>query len=202
MKITSSHILLTIIVVVVLLGSIVSADSEYCTAPPSGITTDIETNGNWTNVTITLPDCYVCIDYGYGAVDCSACSSGVFTSNVTCGVIPFAVQFNESSNDPAITDYYWSFGDGNTSTIKNPVNNYTYPGYFTINHSITTPNATTWTNFTNYITSKTIGDSCVPAGSTSGGGGGGQTTTGGESMALVFGLIGGMAVALIFLARR
>jgi PKD repeat protein len=204
MKITGNHILLAGIVLLLLLGSIVSADSEYCTPPPSGIITDIVHNGTWWNITITMPSCFVCVDNGagYGDVECTPCILPVvsFTSNVTCGIIPFSVQFNDTSTYLLITSYYWDFSGGNTSTDTNPVMNYTSAGYYGIDHSITNATITAWHNTTTYINAKPLGDSCTPL--TSGGGGGSSTGGQSEVMPLVYGLVGGAVIALLFIARR
>ena len=49
-------------------------------------------------------------------------------TTVTCdGEIIF---FNESLNSP--DSYLWDFGDGNTSTVKNPVHTYLTPGIYTV----------------------------------------------------------------------
>ena len=55
-----------------------------------------------------------------------------FTSNVTTGVAPLAVQFNDtSSNSP--TSWNWSFGDGSAgSNLKNPVHTYSVPGTYDV----------------------------------------------------------------------
>ena len=62
-----------------------------------------------------------------------------FTTNNTNGSAPLSVQFNDiSTGNP--TSWSWSFGDGNTSILKNPVHNYTKTGNFnvtlTVNNSV------------------------------------------------------------------
>jgi PKD repeat protein len=54
-----------------------------------------------------------------------------FTANVTSGTVPFAVTFNDTSM-PVATAWEWDFGDGITSTEKNPVHTYTEPGTYTV----------------------------------------------------------------------
>ncbi|MDD2260238.1 MAG: PKD domain-containing protein [Acholeplasmataceae bacterium] len=61
-----------------------------------------------------------------------------FTANVTGGTVPFAVAFNDTSM-PVATSWSWDFGDGNTSTEKNPVHTYTVAG--TYNVTLTATNA-------------------------------------------------------------
>ncbi|MCK9593588.1 MAG: PKD domain-containing protein [Methanoregula sp.] len=86
-----------------------------------------------------------------------------FTSNVTCGNVPFDVQFNDTSTGTGITDYYWEFGDGNTSTDKDPVNTYSGVATFGVNHSVTNGAGTVWSNITSYMRSLAEGENCTPA---------------------------------------
>jgi PKD repeat protein len=54
------------------------------------------------------------------------------------GVRPLGVQFNDTttSADPANNTYLWRFGDGTTSTLKNPRHTYTTSGTFTVNLTV------------------------------------------------------------------
>jgi PKD repeat protein len=54
-----------------------------------------------------------------------------FSANVTAGLSPLAVQFNESING-SVQYYYWQFGDGGTSFEQNPVHVYTAAGRYTV----------------------------------------------------------------------
>ena len=54
-----------------------------------------------------------------------------FTADVVTGQPPLSVRFTDtSSNNP--TSWLWDFGDGGTSTEKNPVHAYSYPGEYTV----------------------------------------------------------------------
>jgi len=161
--VTAGRILVVILLSILVLTSLVSADDEYC-APPDIMATVIDHNGDWWNITIYSADCYTCEDVdGYGYVTCIPCDEPPavsFISNATCGVIPFAVQFNDtSSNDPYA--WNWSFGDGNYSSEQNPVHNYTYTGVFGINLSATNVINTSWYNISNYMLARPAGDSCA-----------------------------------------
>jgi PKD repeat protein len=47
------------------------------------------------------------------------------------GRAPLTVTFSDLSfNDPS--GWYWDFGDGNTSTVKNPVHTFEGPGVYTV----------------------------------------------------------------------
>jgi len=168
MKISGSNILLTGIIVVLLLISIVSAigDSEYCTPLPTGLETIIDHNGDWWNITIKSSTlCYTCRDNGagYGDVDCVLCSGVIagFTSNVTCGNVPFSVQYTDTSTGTNITSWYWDFGDGMNTTAKNPVINYTVAGFYGVDHSATNSMGTNWSNVSGYLAARVPGDVCA-----------------------------------------
>lgn len=59
-----------------------------------------------------------------------------FTQNVTSGVAPFAVQFNDTSTS-GVSSWLWNFGDGWTSTAQNPVHVYTTGGNYTVSFTAT-----------------------------------------------------------------
>ncbi len=50
-----------------------------------------------------------------------------------------AVQFIDTSSDPdgAIISWYWDFGDGESSTIRNPSHRYAEPGFFVVSLTVT-----------------------------------------------------------------
>ncbi len=53
-----------------------------------------------------------------------------FSTNATSGCGPLAVNFTNTSTNGQT--YYWTFGDGNTSTQLNPVHLYATPGNYTV----------------------------------------------------------------------
>ena len=54
---------------------------------------------------------------------------------------PFTVNFSHLSKKTSAGDkYLWDFGDGNTSTSKNPSHTYTAKGEYSVTLTITTPN--------------------------------------------------------------
>jgi len=69
---------------------------------------------------------------GYIAVSKSTTApAAAFISNITTGINPLSVQFvDSSSNSP--TSWAWSFGDGGTSSVQNPVHTYTRDGSYTV----------------------------------------------------------------------
>src|SRR5678815_3286921 len=60
----------------------------------------------------------------------SASPQASFTANQTLGCVPLTVQFTNSSTGAAT--YYWDLGNGNTSSLANPVNVFTTPGTYTV----------------------------------------------------------------------
>jgi PKD repeat protein len=64
--------------------------------------------------------------------------SASFSASPTDGPAPLAVSFTDrSTGDP--TTYRWDFGDGTSSTLKNPVHTYSVPGVYSV--SLTVGNA-------------------------------------------------------------
>jgi hypothetical protein len=123
----------------------------------SSHTVDLDGNMNltWVNRTVATPICPV-----------TPITS--FTSNVTCGNLPtVAVQFNDTSNNNgyAITGYNWTFGDGNTSTLQNPVNTYKVAGAYWVNHSAGNVAGATWSNVSRYMIVVPDWGTCAPASS-------------------------------------
>ncbi len=58
-----------------------------------------------------------------------------FTTNNGC-TLPTAIQFNNTTTGSGTLSYNWNFGDGGTSTLANPLHNYTTAGNYTV--SLTT----------------------------------------------------------------
>ncbi|MDP3396888.1 MAG: PKD domain-containing protein [Methanoregula sp.] len=54
-----------------------------------------------------------------------------FTTNITNGTVPFAVQFTDTSTGSP-TSWNWDFGDANTSTLQNPVYTFVLPQVFNV----------------------------------------------------------------------
>lgn len=64
------------------------------------------------------------------------CPTAAFNLNPSTGcAIPHTVFFTDQSITPDI--WLWDFGDGNTSTLQNPVHNYTTTGSFTVTLTVT-----------------------------------------------------------------
>jgi len=78
-----------------------------------------------------------------------------FSANATEGFPPFPIQFTNASYTD-VTDWYWVFGDGETSTDENPLHWYnvtignTITSY-TVELNVTNASGYAWENKTDYI---------------------------------------------------
>jgi hypothetical protein len=86
-----------------------------------------------------------------------------FTSNVTCGLVPFRVQFNDTSySSTNLTGWNWSFGDGNYSVTQNPVFEYNLSGMFAVSLNVTNAWGSNISQTSNYIRGVPNWASCPP----------------------------------------
>jgi PKD repeat protein len=78
-----------------------------------------------------------------------------FTADMRSGTIPFTIQFTDtSSNTP--TSWLWSFGDGSSSTEKNPAHIYTAAGTYTVSLTATNEAGNNSNVASNYITANAV----------------------------------------------
>jgi PKD repeat protein len=84
-----------------------------------------------------------------------------FVTNVTSGSVPLSVQFLDSSNNSPIA-WVWSFGDGGSSTLSNPVHTYTTAGSYTVTLTATNSAGSNTVSQTNYITASMVTDAPGP----------------------------------------
>lgn len=81
--------------------------------------------------------------YGWGRIDALAAVQSVLEAPVADFNAPstaFAgepVQFEDTSTGSGTLEYFWDFGDGGTSTDKDPVHTYDTPGFLSITHVVT-----------------------------------------------------------------
>jgi len=73
-----------------------------------------------------------------------------FSGAPTSGPVPLAVQFTDLSAGE-ITSWWWSFGDGTTSTEQNPSHTYNSAGYFTVSLTVDGPEGSDTETKTDYI---------------------------------------------------
>lgn len=78
-----------------------------------------------------------------------------FSANVTNGDLPLAVTFTDSSTNLP-TSWLWNFGDGQTSTLQNPVHTYTLAGIYTVSLTVTNATGSNQKTIPNYITAAAV----------------------------------------------
>lgn len=61
-----------------------------------------------------------------------------FIADVNLGKPPFSVKFNDCS-EGVITEWFWDFGDGNTSNEQNPSHTYEKQGLYTVSLTVKGP---------------------------------------------------------------
>ena len=74
-----------------------------------------------------------------------------FVSNITHGNVPMDVQFIDSSTN-APTSWFWSFGDGGSSTLQNPTHSYITAGTYTVILAVTNAAGTDTETKSGYVT--------------------------------------------------
>ena len=68
-------------------------------------------------------------------LDLSITEGADFSADVTCGVAPLTVRFS-AENTGNMKSWFWTFGDGGTSTAQNPMHTYKTPGNYTVELSV------------------------------------------------------------------
>ncbi len=74
-----------------------------------------------------------------------------FSGTPTSGNMPLTVDFTDASTG-AITSRLWEFGDGATSTLRDPSHEYTAAGTYTVNLTVTGPGGDNMLSRSGYIT--------------------------------------------------
>jgi uncharacterized repeat protein (TIGR01451 family) len=74
-----------------------------------------------------------------------------FTASPTNGTVPLTVQFTDTSTG-APTAWSWSFGDGGTSSSRNPSHQYTVAGTYTVGLTATNSGGSNTATKSGYIT--------------------------------------------------
>ncbi len=63
--------------------------------------------------------------------------AAIIASTTTAETPPLTVQFTDASTVPSAFNWFWTFGDGATSTLRNPSHTYTQNGQFTVRLTVT-----------------------------------------------------------------
>src|SRR2546426_1160276 len=79
--------------------------------------------------------------------------TALFSGSSTSGPAPLMVQFTDQSNPGSspISSWFWSFGDGSTSTAQNPSYMYTAAGNYTVSLKVMTSAGQDTQTKTNYV---------------------------------------------------
>ncbi len=109
-------------------------------------TVSLTVSGPDTSATITKKD--------YIAVYKTAIIAN-FGSDISSGVLPLTVSFSDSSQGD-ITTWAWDFGDGSTSTEKNPSHTYENAGSYTVSLTVSGLGGSDTITKENYITVKNV----------------------------------------------
>jgi gliding motility-associated-like protein len=84
--------------------TVVATDNNGCSAAPATVTVNVNPSPNI-----------------------------AFTPNVTQGCYPLCISFTDGSTPVGtIKSWYWQFGNGDTSTMQNPMDCYTSPGEYSV----------------------------------------------------------------------
>ena len=123
---------------------------------------ELDTSGNMYVSNLMMNSVYYSEIVKYQTSTILQGSKNVFTTSFSgtpiSGIPPLTVQFTDSSvNASLATAFYWDFGDGNTSYLKNPSHTYASAGSYTVDHSVSSEDGISWSNQTNYITVTTAG---------------------------------------------
>ena len=102
------------------------------------------------NYNVTVTDANGCTVTAAVAVNTVGSAAAAFTANTVC--LGQLTNFtDQSTSSGTITGWSWNFGDGNTSTLQNPVNTYTASGNYTVTLTAT-DNSGCVSTITNVIT--------------------------------------------------
>ena len=129
-------------------------DYSGSTVPSSTLQHTYQSVGTYeATFTVTDNDGAKCVDSVTISVIQNQPPSVTISANPTSGTEPLTVYFTASANDPdgEIESYYWDFGDGVTSTSKNPSHTFNATGtleteYYEVSLTVTDDNGATATD--------------------------------------------------------
>jgi PKD repeat protein len=73
-----------------------------------------------------------------------------FEGSPRAGYVPLTVTFTDKSPG-TFSNWSWDFGDGNTSSLQDPVHTYAFPGVFSVNLTVCTDGGCSWYARASYI---------------------------------------------------
>lgn len=101
--------------------------------------------------TIAADDHTVLYWHAFEALGSLVAPTADFTASPTTGASPLVVQFSDASSGLP-TGWSWDFGDGSTSTERNPTHTYATPGTYTVSLTATNAAGSTTSTRSGYIT--------------------------------------------------
>jgi len=90
------------------------------------------------------------LNNGFSVDQAGLLSNASFLANQTSGAAPLTVLFNDTSAGSPLT-WVWTFGDGGISSLQNATHQYTNPGTYTVNLTVTREDGSTSEIKTDYI---------------------------------------------------
>ena len=105
-------------------GNFTSKDIQVC---PSVTTT----------YTLIVADMNNCKDSAVTSVTVNPLPEACFSADVLSGCVPLCVNFTDCTQGSGIKSAVWNFGDGNTSSVLNPLNCFTLPGVYSVSLIVT-----------------------------------------------------------------
>ncbi|MEZ4775620.1 MAG: PKD domain-containing protein [Bacteroidia bacterium] len=105
------------------------------------------------NSSLTVTDANGCQSIKTKRIDVFGIPQAAFTANDTLGCAPLPVAFTDLSSGPSpINQWLWTFGDGNTAVVKNPLHTYNGNGNYTVSLKVTdTKGCTNTVTKPNYV---------------------------------------------------
>jgi PKD repeat protein len=104
----------------------------------------------WTDLTSSIANANVCLKV-YTVNAGTTAPAAAFSGNPVSGTAPLVVAFTDkSTGNPA--SWAWSFGDGTSSTVKNPTHTYSSAGTYTVSLTVTGSGGSATRTEPDYIT--------------------------------------------------
>ncbi len=124
--------------------TVITGDSIFCSGSNLALSTSSFASYNWStgsttqNITVDSANTYIvtvtdgngCTATASRVVTVNVTPTAVFTANDTIGCSPLSVDFINSSSNA--TSYEWHFGTNDSSSVTNPIYDYTTSGNYTI----------------------------------------------------------------------
>jgi len=123
-------------------GTSTEEDPQYVYSTPGLYTVSLTVTGPGGNDANTKTD-YINVHYAAPTAD--------FIGFPTIGTPPLDVSFTDMSVD-SVNVWFWTFGDGNSSSIQNPTHQYQSSGSYSVTLSVTGPGGSDINTKTDYIT--------------------------------------------------